>query len=68
MYHRPKKDVLTRIEKFGIKLSELSEQVIDGKKCYVIGTKVSNDKIPQIWINKETCLSNDLSKITMVLF
>jgi len=54
MYHRQKKDVLTRIEKFGIKLSELSEQVIDGKKCYVIGTKVSNDKIPQIWINKET--------------
>ncbi|MBK6833883.1 MAG: hypothetical protein IPG89_06235 [Bacteroidetes bacterium] len=54
MYHRSKKDVLARIQKFGIKLNELSEQVIDGKKCFVIGTKVTNDKVPQIWINKET--------------
>jgi hypothetical protein len=54
MYHRPKKDVLTRIEKFGIKLSELSEQELNGKKCFVIGTKIADEKIPQIWINKET--------------
>lgn len=54
MYHRTKKDVLTRIEKFGIKLNELSVQELNGKKCYVIGTKIANDKVPQIWINKET--------------
>ena len=54
IYHRPIKDVLKRIKKFGIKLSEISEQVIDGKKCFVLGTRVANDKVPQIWINKET--------------
>ena len=54
MYHRPKKEVLTRIEKFGIKLNQLSEQDLNEKKCFVIGTKLANDKIPQIWINKET--------------
>jgi hypothetical protein len=29
MYHRPKKEVLTRIEKFGIKLNQLSEQELN---------------------------------------
>lgn len=54
MYHRPLKEVLTRIQKFGIKLEHICVQKYGDTECYVVGVKQSSETQAQLWVNKKT--------------